>query len=171
MVLLSACGSDEQGTVTDAVAGTTYAPSSVCELLSVDTVAQELPGAAIDTSFPAADTCSYAADSGDVTLWVVSPTIAAERLGEGPGKDKPSAKGLYDMAMFDATANGARDVRPAPQLGERGQIAINAADDELAAIWRRGDTVFSLVYSLWDGSPDEAAAVAERLAKAVQSPS
>lgn len=170
-VLASGCGSDEEGTVTDAVAGTTYAPSAVCELLPVATVAEILPGATIDTSFPAADSCVYTADTGEVILWVVSPTNVAERLGEGPGKTKPSAKELYDMAVFDATANGANDVRPTPQLGDRGKIAINATDDELAAIWRRGETVFSMQYSLWDSSPEAAARVAERLAAAVQTPS
>lgn len=153
---LAGCGSAaEMKGVTNAVPGKDYPASAVCDLLPVSSVAALLPGATIDTSLPSPDSCVYAANDADLIATVSSP-------GGGPGKAGPDA--LYDIALSDATANGADDVRAAPSLGDDGKIAINAADHEITAVWREGDTIYDLQYSGWDGRAADAIDITKRLA-------
>lgn len=155
------CGGDEgeQG-ATPAVPGSDYPASKVCDQLPVDAAASILPGAEVDRSLPTPESCFYAADAGDAILTVTAPP-------GGPGSPTPEI--LYDIALSDATENGADDVRDAPSLGDDGKIATNAADADITAVWRRGDTVYSLQYSGWDGPVDDAVGVSRRLAAAVRS--
>ncbi len=163
---LAACGDDE-GPATAAVPGKSYDQSEVCGLLPVETVAEILPGAKIDTALPTPYDCFYAADGGDVILHAASPDRVAEHMGEGPGTSKLPPGAMYEMALSDATMNGADDIREAPSIGEDGKIAINAEDAELTAAWRHGDEVYDIQFSAWNGSADEAVATVKQLAKAV----
>jgi hypothetical protein len=159
---LSACGGDtaDMRGVTNAVPGTTYPASDVCKLLPVATVRSFLPGAEIDTSLPTPDSCFYGSDLGDVILTVDQDASADDAAGDP-----------YDTALSDATDNGADQVREAPSLGDDGKVAINAADYEITAVWRRGDAVYDVQFSGWDGNPAHAIALAKQIARAVGPPS
>jgi hypothetical protein len=158
---LAGCGGDEgEAGATRAVPGPDYPASQVCDQLPVDAVASVLPGAVVDRSLPTPESCFYAADAGDVILTAMTPPR---------GQGSPTPEILHDIALSDATQNGAGDVRAAPSLGDDGQVAINAADAEITAVWRRGDAVYSLQYSGWDGPADDAVGVSRRLAAAVRS--
>lgn len=163
---LTGCGDDE-GPATAAVPGKEYAASEVCKLLPAHTVAEILPGAQIDTSLPAPNDCFYAADAGDVILTATSPGRLAAQTGHVPGTAAPPAAELYDIALSDATNNGAGDVRKSPSIGADGKIAVNAEDAELTAVWRRGDEVYSIQFSSWEGPAGRAVATVKQLAKAV----
>ncbi len=161
---LAGCGGDtaEMRGVTNAGPARAYAASSVCKLLPVATVQSFLPGAEIDTSLPTPDSCFYGSDLGDAIL-TLSPG-KAPAVGDAPASD------AYDVVLSDATNNGADDLQLAPSLGDDGRIAVNAADFEITAVWRRGDDVYDLQFSGWDGRPSDAISLAKDLARAVTSP-
>lgn len=162
---VAGCGGDaaEMRGVTNAVPAKAYAASGVCELLPVTTVQSFLPGAEIDTSLPTPDSCFYGSDLGDAIL-TLSPG-GAPAAGDG----QPNS-GAYEIALSDATRNGADEIQAAPSLGDDGQIAVNAADFEITAVWRRGNDVYDLQFTGWDGRPSHAIALAKQLARAVGSP-
>ncbi len=166
-VSLGGCGNDDPAT--EAVAGTSYKASEVCSLLAVEAVAEVLPGAKIDTALPTPYSCFYAADGGDVILTATSPDrVMEDSPDRGPGTERITTDEMYDMALSGATDNGADDVREFPSIGTDGKVAVNAGDAEITAVWRRGDEVYDVQFSFWDGSPSDAVDIAKQLAKAVR---
>lgn len=149
---LSACGDDESKTADAEVVPT----SPVCGLIPGEALATLLPGATIDTSIRADDTCAYTADAGDLLVSAVRTS------------DRKKALAVTETAISDATGSGAKTVRKAELLGQTGRTAINATDGEITVAWTHNGNAYTVQFSGWEGRATNAAQQAEYLAKVAQ---
>lgn len=151
---LTACGDDAP----PAAAARTPEPprSAVCDLIPGEPLTTILPGATVDTSFQTDDTCAITADAGDLLVSAIRTSSF------------PKSKRVNDIALGDAKANGAGDLRKADGLGPNGVVATNAADGEITVVWRRDGVAYSLQYSGWEDDAQAAGKRAEYLANQAQ---
>lgn len=152
--VLSSCGDDEPKPSAARTPDPT--PSAVCQLIPGEPLTTILPGATIDTSFQTDDTCAITADAGDLLVSAIRTSSF------------PRSKRVNDIALEDAKANGASDLRKADGLGPNGVVATNAADGEITVVWRRDQIAYSIQYSGWEDDADAAAKRAEYLARQAQ---